>query len=540
MNSSRSIVKQASILAVAGILVRIIGLLYRSPLTAIIGDEGNGYYGTAYNIYAMILLISSYSIPTAISKLISEKLAIKQYNNAQKILKCAFVYIAIVGGTAAILAFIFAPFILPKAQQNAVFALRILCPTIFLSGLVGVLRGYFQAHSTTIYTSISQIIEQILNAFVSVFAAWLFIQPYVGGSHSIIAEKGAGGSALGTGAGVLIALCYLAFMYMKKRNGLVDKSDGEDEHVDSSKEIYQSILSIVTPIIVATCIYNIVSTIDMYIFNLAMDLKGMDHKMISTLYGVYSGKFTVLMNVPIALASAMSTASIPAIAGSYITHNYRETRKCINDGINVTMMVLIPAFIGMAVLSYPIMGTLFPQKETLRLASNVLTIGSPAIAFYGLSTLTNGILQAIGEVKSPLKNATKALIIHSFVLAVAFFIMPVDYALYILALCNMLYALIVSYLNQKTLYQKLRFKMRLKRTVLLPLLASTIMGVAVYLVYEVLFNLTRMVFVPLMISIIVGVIIYFVVILYLYKDHPELLSNIPYVDRLLTKFKKTK
>ena len=101
MNRSKSIVKQASFLAIAGILVRIIGLLYRSPLKNMITSEGIGYYSTAYNIYALILLISSYSIPTAISKLISEKLALNQYNNVQKILKCSFIYICAVGGGAA-------------------------------------------------------------------------------------------------------------------------------------------------------------------------------------------------------------------------------------------------------------------------------------------------------------------------------------------------------------------------------------------------------------------------------------------------------
>ena len=95
MNKSKSIVKQASILALAGILVRIIGVLYRSPLTALIGDEGNGYYSTAYNIYAMVLLISSYSIPTAISKLISEKLALRQYNCCRRWICClAYIYLS--------------------------------------------------------------------------------------------------------------------------------------------------------------------------------------------------------------------------------------------------------------------------------------------------------------------------------------------------------------------------------------------------------------------------------------------------------------
>ena len=111
MSRSNSIVKQASILALAGILVRIIGLLYRSPLTAMILDEGNGYYSTAYNIYALVLLISSYSIPTAISKLISEKIALHEYKNVKRILKCIFIYVCAIAGSAAILLFILAPFI---------------------------------------------------------------------------------------------------------------------------------------------------------------------------------------------------------------------------------------------------------------------------------------------------------------------------------------------------------------------------------------------------------------------------------------------
>ena len=135
MSRKNSIVKQASILALAGIFVRIIGVLYRSPLKVMIQEEGIGYYSTAYNIYALILLISSYSIPTAISKLIAEKLAVNQYNNVQKILKCSLIYICTIGGGAALVAFILAPYLV---TPNAVMALRVLCPTIFLSGLLGV------------------------------------------------------------------------------------------------------------------------------------------------------------------------------------------------------------------------------------------------------------------------------------------------------------------------------------------------------------------------------------------------------------------
>ena len=95
-------IMQAGILAITGILVRVIGILYRAPLTGIIGDEGNGYYTSAYNIYTIILLISSYSIPSAISKVIAQRLALREYRNAHKIFRCSILYVFIVGGVASL------------------------------------------------------------------------------------------------------------------------------------------------------------------------------------------------------------------------------------------------------------------------------------------------------------------------------------------------------------------------------------------------------------------------------------------------------
>ena len=148
---------QAGILAAAGMLVKVIGLIYRSPLLSIIGIEGNGYYNSAINIYTIILLISSYSIPSAISKVISQRLAFKEYRNAQRVFVCALLYVLVVGGVASILTFVGAPFLVWK-NQNAVVALRVLSPTIFFSGFLGVFRGFFQAHGSMVHTSISQIL----------------------------------------------------------------------------------------------------------------------------------------------------------------------------------------------------------------------------------------------------------------------------------------------------------------------------------------------------------------------------------------------
>ena len=164
---------QGSILAIAGIFVRIIGLIYRIPLTRIVGEEGMGYYSQAFNIYSVTLLLSSYSLPLAVSKMISARIGKRQYKNAGRILSAALVYATIVGFIGFSFIWFLADF-LAKTVFNmppAAIALKALAPTIWVMAYLGVYRGYYQGHSTMIPTAISQIIEQIINAIVSVFAA---------------------------------------------------------------------------------------------------------------------------------------------------------------------------------------------------------------------------------------------------------------------------------------------------------------------------------------------------------------------------------
>ncbi len=182
MSQKNNLVKNASFLMIAAMISKVIGLLYKSPLSSIVGNMGMGYISLAQNAYMILLMIASFSIPQAVSKLISERIALKDYKNAQKIFRGSLIYAAIVGGIVALVCCLGRDSSSRAISRMPILALQILSPTIFLSGILGVYRGYFQAYRNMMPTSISQILEQIFNAAVSLIAAWMFIKYFADGS----------------------------------------------------------------------------------------------------------------------------------------------------------------------------------------------------------------------------------------------------------------------------------------------------------------------------------------------------------------------
>ena len=521
----------------AGILVRIIGVLYRSPVTSIIGDEGNGYYSIAYNIYAMVLLISSYSIPMAVSKVVSGKLALKQYKEAHKVFRCALIYVLIVVAIASLFTFFGASILVPDSQTNAIPVLRVLAPAIFLSGFLGVLRGYFQAHSTMMPTSISQIIEQVLNAIISIGAALLFIRLFAGDNEDGVPVFGAMGSAAGIVAGVAAGLIFMIFIYRQNRpyfhrHYMQDAAKEESSY----REIFRIIFLMITPVILSTFVYNISTTIDQTIFMDVMDYKGMLSDTAAALYGVFSGKYWVLINVPVALANSMSTAMIPAVSSAYTIEDYEECNAQVKQAIHFTMMISIPSAVGLSVLAYPVMQVLFPQKATIDLAVMLLHIGCISVVFYSLSTITNGVLQGIGKVNVPLRNAALSLFIHVLVLAGLLYFTNMD--LLALIFATMLYAFLMCLLNSISVRKYLGYRQEVRKTFVIPAIAAAGMGVLCYIFYQGLYFILGgalgavlpvrlLVFVCLMVSIAFAVLVYFVLLLKLKGVSEQELRNFP-------------
>lgn len=477
---SSGVLVQAGILAMASMIVRVIGLLYRAPLTAIIGDEGNGYYGTAYNIYTIILMVSSYSMPSAISKLMAQKLAVGEYRNANRVFRCALTYGVLVGLVGSGLLFFGARFLVPDV---AVCVLQVFAPTVFLFGILGSMRGYFQARGSMVPTSVSQILEQLANAVVSIAAAWLLMQTAVGADPTRRAQLGAMGSALGTGAGVLIALLFMVFCFRRSKEGrkaeILSDATGKEEKY---RIFLRDTVLVITPFMLSGVIMNLTTSLNQTIYmRMLIDLKGAGETATTTLYGIFSNKAVVISNIPISIATAVSSAIIPGISAAYARRDETGARRQVGNAIRITSIIAIPSAVGLAVLARPITMLMFPQMESLELASSLLSLLAVTVIFYSISTITNAALQSIGRMNLPLISAGIALVVQTVVLVLLLRFTDLDVRA--LVLVSILYSVMIFAVNQYYLRRFLGIRQDVRRDYLQPLVCAALMGAAAKAVY---------------------------------------------------------
>lgn len=522
--NGNTLVRNASFLMMATLISRVIGLLYKSPLSTVVGNVGMGYFGYANNVYVILLLVSSYSIPMAVSKVISERLALKQFRNAQKVFHGALIYASVVGGAAALVALFLGKYLLPVNQQEALLALRMLAPTIFLSAILGVFRGFFQAHNTMLPTSMSQIIEQIAHAIVSVGAAWLLIRSF-GTDDTSKAIYGAAGGTLGTGAGVAVGLLFMIVVYAMNRKAILKKvKKDKHEREESMGSVLKLIFMMVTPIIFNTFVYNASSYLDSKIFSDILALKKMNSAAVSGQWGEYSNYYISMINIPLALSSATSSAMMPEISSRYITKDYEGANRKINEGVQLTMFLCIPAAVGLSVLAFPIMKLLFPKSSDL--SGMLLAIGSVSVIFSALSTITNGVLQAIGQAKIPLRNSAISLVLNVITVTLGSYFAP-QFGVFNVLLASIVFAVCMCVLNALSLKKYLGHKNDFVNGYGKPLLASVGMGLVAWIVYYGMYIFVPIKILCLGVSVILAVLVYMILYVIVTKATKEQIRKLP-------------
>ena len=492
--NSSNYLKQGSILAVASIFVRVIGMLYRIPVTRIIGNEGNSFYSSAFDIYTIMLLVSSYSIPLAVAKQVSARNARGEYRNAQRVFHGAMVFALVTGIATSVITFFGAGFFTDKVLHTpeSAFALRILAPALLILAIMGVFRGYFQGQETMVPTAVSQLAEQVVNAIVSIGAAMIFVKmgakvDKILGTTTASAAYGAGGSTLGTTMGALAGLLFLVFVYVtgRRRTARRVKAD-RTKHRESNAEIMKVLILTIIPVVLSTAIYNISGIIDQGVYKaLSLDM-GVTSSAVNTSWGIFSGKFKTLTNVPIAIANALVSSTIPGLTMCMVERHYKEARRKIQTSIRFTMVLTIPCAVGMGVLAGPILKLLYndPDPDAVAMAVRMFQGGVVSIVLYAMSTLSNGILQGINQMRLPVIHSAVALVLHLGVLYVM--LTKLHMGIYGVIQANNLFALLMCLMNGIAIRRHIGYRQELMRTFIIPGICSGFMGLAVFGLYKLL------------------------------------------------------
>ncbi len=541
VNKNNKLMVHSMILATASILVRVIGLFYRIPVTNIIGDVGNAYYSYAFEIYNIALLLSSYSLPIAVSKIISAKVYTKDYKNAYKIFKATLIFASAVGATISLIIFFGADFIAGTIMQSelSVYALRVLAPCLLIVAVLGVLRGYCQGLGTMIPTAVSQVLEQIVNAIISIVAAsYLFSlgtslgeekkEPLLGPAY------GAAGGTLGTVLGAVFALLFMVFIFFAyKKTSDRNRRRAVAFEEETYQDIYKVLMVTVIPIILSTAVYNIGTIIAQIMYNNIMETQGNSEEVYSALWGIFSGKAYTLNNVPLGVANAFAMSLIPSVTRAVVKKDKKEIHTRISTALRIGYLVAIPSFVGFAIFARQILFLLFNDDSNT--AMYIFMLSSVSIVFYCGSTITNAILQSLNHMTVPIKNALISLVgyvIILFTLLVAF-----KLGIYAVVIGNILFGVFMSILNMRAIQKIARYRQEYKKSVLLPFISAGIMGGVSFLVY-LLFNLFLPMKIATAIAITVAIITYVIALVKTGTVSEQELSEFPKGDKIVVILKK--
>ena len=440
--------------------------------------------------------------------------------NVYRILKCALIFGLVSGTIAALILFFGAEFITGTIMKTpySIFAVKVLVPTLIVVAVLGVMRGFFQGLGTMMPSAVSQILEQIANAIVSVWAAYVLysygtkVGAVLGNAENYAAAYGAAGGTLGTGTGAVVGLLFAAFVLLAYLSVFKRQMKRERRaKVDSYSYIFKILFITIIPVLMSTTIYNCNAILDQAIFKNIANLQGYSANDISEWNGIYTGKYKTLINVPISIASALAASSVPALTAAYTNGKKEAVRSQINTAIRFIMVVAFPCAVGMGVLASPILQLLF--RDSSELAASMLQLGAVSIVFFSLSTLSNGLLQGINRMREPVKNALIALVLHIGLLVVLMYAFQLN--IYAVVYANAFFGLLMCVLNAHSVKKYSGYRQEIRRTFVIPGISALIMGVAVYLSYQLALYLFRVNAIATVFSILIGVIVYAVVLLLL-------------------------
>ena len=534
-NKNRKIKKQGFmkgviILMMSQVMIKILGLVYRMYLTNRegFGDKGNAIYGSGFQIYALLLTISSIGVPNAVSKMVSERVAIGDHKGAHKVFKIALVTFGLLGFLCSMFLFVGAEAIANKWIQipEAQMSLETLAPSIFFVSLICVIRGYFNGRECLKVTAKAQTIEQVFKTLLTV----IIVEIMAIGSGLDTGIMAAGANLASTFASILcFSYLYMYYMSVKKEIAREVKNTVNYKY-KGIRKIIKEILSVSVPMSITPILATINKNVDS--MTVVRGLKNfLTESVAQAEYGILTGKVDTLVTLPMSFNVAFTTALVPAVSSARASGKIETAKKRIQFSLLISILIGLPCTIGMIIFAGPILQLLFPNQLS---GEFILQVSATSILFIVLEQTISGILQGIGKSLVPAMSLAIGVIVK-FILNTI--LIPINPEIFVLGgtagaafsttVCHMIAFSIDLYVMSKNI----KLETSKKNYILKPIIATIMMAICSIFVYNSLISMISQKL-STIISILIAVVLYIVLIFSLKIFSKENIFMIPYGQKI--------
>jgi stage V sporulation protein B len=487
----QSSAKGFTILSAAGIITKLLGVLYVPFVTLILGNYGNGIREQGFKLYELVYVITNTGIPIALSKIISEQLASSRYRLSYKTLRVSAVLLASAGLFTSLLTVVLAgPMSELMYSPESYLAILALAPAVLFTSISCIFRGYFQGRSNMVPTSVSQIIEQAVNAVLAVLLSWLMYkygikiaagQGLAGDAMIREALKySAAGALIGTSAGALASALYLFRTFARKKADIISElgNSATDDTAYSASDILRWIIKLAVPITLGAVMVYVTQLIDVINTKSRLLAAGFGEVEATSMYGILGTQYTKVLFIPVAFATALSTTILPSISAADAVNDRTLLSRRISKAFKTILMISVPSAVGLTVMAKPIIGMLFPRSQD---GWDLLMIGSWTLVLISLVSVQTAVLQGIGKTYIPTVHMVIGLVLKLIANYTLIAVKPINIKGAIIG--NAVCYIFAAVMNYRAIKKYTGIRLNVKKLFNRPLSVSLIMGILVFFIY---------------------------------------------------------
>lgn len=543
--AKKSFVQGAAVLGIAGLLVKVLGAVFRIPLGNLIGSGGMANYTPAYYVYNLFLILATSGIPVAISRMVSERASTGQYLEAHRVFKLSRNLMMTIGICSFVIVFccsdIFAAL---TGVPGTALAMKAISPALIFVPFMASYRGYFQGMQEMTPTAISQFFEQVFRVIVGLVLAYTFFNAAKNSSLYTPEEAGAAGATLGAVAGSIGGLLVMLIVYFRNRGKLkarIARKDAQNTAVHESRSaLLKKIVLIAVPITIGAAIMPIVNLVDAAVVTNRLLASGWEQRLAEDLYGQLSAFCGSLINFPQVLTQAVSMSLVPLVAAAWKKKEMAYLQENVQMGLRMAWILGTPCAVGLFTLAEPILLLLYPtQRESAMSAASCLMVLSIGVVFLATIQTLTGVLQGVGKQMIPVRN----LVIGVIVKIIVTWLLTGIRSINILgaATGTVTAYVIASILNIRAVTKYTGTKFDYVATIVKPFISSAVMGICTWGSYHLLYSLMDGSRIATLLAIVIAVIVYAIMIFVTKTVTKEEISRMPKGDkivRILDKFMK--